>query len=150
MLSIGNRCPASNNAALSIVLSLRDFLCSAYYFFLFVSSAILLARPGPLLHSTLTLKRCRLPPFDAVVTILSHHDVGSGLPTRETNSARTGYYLWGAGQGFAITRRGENRGQGYGSDPIWKRHSMAPRCRRPGQTAHPRAVRLSATQTARK
>src|SRR6516162_9646634 len=147
MLPIGNRCPASNTATLFIVarFSLQHPLLFPFRFISNFSTP-----SGPAIHSTLALERCRLPPLPAVVTILSHHDVGSGLPTRETNSARTGYYLWGAGQGFAITRRGENRGQGYGSDPIWKRHSMAPRCRRPGETADPRAVRLSTTQTARK
>ena len=128
MLPNGNRCPASNK---SLLLSLRDFLCRGDYFFLSVSSAFLLhdSFATLLLDSTLDLARRRLPRTRAMATILGDDDLGARLSTRETNPARPGYYLWGAGQGFAITRRGENRGQGYGSDPIWKRYPLAPRRR---------------------
>src|SRR6516162_9086139 len=146
MLPTGNRCPASNNAGAFIV---ARFSPERPLLFPFRFISISSAQSGPLLYLTLILKTSRLPPSQAIATIFSGHDLGSCLSPRETNSARTGYYLWGARQGFAIARRGENRGQGFGSDPLWKGHPLAPRCRRRRETADPRALRLPATQTAR-
>src|ERR1700693_3400533 len=84
---------------------------------------------------------CALFPF----TISPRYDLGSGLSTCATNSPRTGYYLWGARQSFAPAGRGEDRRKSYGGDSIWKRHSLAPRCRRSRQTPHPRTHRFPAT-----
>jgi len=80
-------------------------------------------------------------------TIFALYELGSCLQAGETNSARPGYYLWGARQGVAITRRGEDRGQSSGGDPFWKRDSVASRGGRPRKTADSGAVRLPAEKT---
>src|ERR1700756_3903746 len=64
-----------------------------------------------------------------------YYELGSCLQAGETNSAGPGYYLWGARQGIAVTRRGEDRGQSFGGDPFWKRHSLASRGGRPREVA---------------
>jgi len=69
------------------------------------------------------------------------------LQAGETNSARPGYYLWGARQGVAITRRGEDRGQSFGSDPFWKWNSVASRGGRSREIADSRTVCLPAEKT---
>ena len=79
-----------------------------------------------------------------------YYELGSCLQAGETNSPRPGYYLWGACQGVAITRRGENRGQSIGSDPFWKRHSVASRGGRARETADSGAACLPAKKTPRK
>jgi len=81
----------------------------------------------------------RLPFFD--------DELGSCLQAGETNSARPGYYLWGACQGIAVTRRGEDRGQGHGSDPFWKRNPLASRGGRPRETADSGAACIPAKKT---
>ena len=75
------------------------------------------------------------------------HELGSRLQAGETNSARPGYYLWGACQGVAVTRRGENRGQSIGSDPFWKRNTMASRGGRARETADSGTACLPAKKT---
>src|ERR1700746_113879 len=64
-----------------------------------------------------------------------YYELGSCLQAGETNPARPGYYLWGARQGIAFTRRGEDRGQSFGGDPLWKRDTLASRGGRPGEIA---------------
>ncbi len=81
----------------------------------------------------------RLPFFD--------YELGSCLQAGETNSAGPGYYLWGACQGIAVTRRGEDRGQSIGGDPFWKRHSVASRGGRSREIADPGAACLPAKKT---
>ena len=80
-------------------------------------------------------------------TMLVFYALGPCLQTRATNSSRPGYYLRDARQGFAFARRGEDRGQGLGSDPFGKRHPLASRGGRRRETPDSGAVCLLAAKT---
>lgn len=76
-----------------------------------------------------------------------YYELGSCLQAGETNSARPGYYLWGARQGIAFTRRGEDRGQSFGGDPFRKRNTVASRRGRPREVVDSGTVCLPAEKT---
>jgi len=78
-------------------------------------------------HVTRGAGKGRLRGKRFATTMFFRHELGSCLQIGATNSARPGYYLWDAGQGFAFARRGEDRGQGLGGDPFGKRHTVASR-----------------------
>src|ERR1700722_10224204 len=56
--------------------------------------------------------------------------LGSSLSARETNSARPGYYLWGACYSSALTRRRSRRWLRHGRNSERPGHSLASRHRR--------------------
>jgi hypothetical protein len=66
-----------------------------------------------------TAARVAIPPvpFYYLAQYARCFRLGPRLQTGETNSPRPGYYLWVARSSFAVTRRGEGRGQGSGGDP---------------------------------
>jgi len=122
----------------------RIFRCVSSNFPLRATSLVLYRAIHFVKHGRQGKVACRaldlpLPFFD--------NELGSCLQAGETNSARPGYYLWGARQGIAVTRRGENRGQSFGSDPFWKGNSVASRCRRSRETADSGTACLPAEKT---